>query len=113
MARKSSRDRGFEDGLAGCRIDRIRTYDSEKAEKAYWDAYRAGMAQANPGKWIVQCEREGRIFAVNPNPEYAQCPTCGRRYMKEGNVYMSDRKLTILVGDLLLSLMKAVDNPPA
>jgi hypothetical protein len=84
-------EKGRRAGLASERKDRTRMYESDKAEKAYWNGYIDGMKLANVGKYIVQCEREGKIFATaDVNDCY--CPTCGRRYINGE----SDRKITVI-----------------
>lgn len=85
-------DLGFIHGESGNKNDRARVYETQKAENAYWDGYTAGMIAANPGKRIVQCEREGKIFAV-ADVNDCTCPTCGRRYID----LESDRKLKVLL----------------
>lgn len=81
-------------GIEGTRKDRSRTFESDKAENAYWNGYIDGMKLANKGKYVVQCNREGMIFATE-TPNDCICPTCGRRYI---NGY-SDRTL-IVIGKL-------------
>lgn len=91
-------DRGLTDGRLGSRRDRARTYESDKAEKEYWRGYVLGVEQANPGKAIVQCERDGTIFTIpTMNTDRIDCPTCGRGYIKEDHDFVSDRKLTVLL----------------
>lgn len=89
-------DRGVADGMIGNRKDRSRIYETDKAEKAYWQGYIHGMKAAYPGKIIVQCERDGKIFAISSlDVKKIVCPTCARVYVKEGDEFHSDRKLTI------------------
>ncbi len=84
-------DKGFNDGKLNKRNDRHRTYQGNASEHSYWSGYVMGFAQVNPDKRIVQCEREGKIFACD-NINDCTCPVCGRRYINGE----SDRPLTIL-----------------
>jgi hypothetical protein len=97
MGKMKAYDKGLHDGRFESRKDRVRTYESDRAEKEYWRGYLDSMIGANPGKLIVQCEREGRIFATDDQARIL-CPTCGRTYIKEPGTtfWESDRKLTIL-----------------
>lgn len=53
---------------------------------------------------VVRCERDSTLWVVKPTPfaempfniDGITCPTCGRHYIKEDNIYTSDRPLTIL-----------------
>jgi hypothetical protein len=85
-------DRGFQDGLSNSKDGRYRVYETDKAEKAYWEGYVAGMKHSNPGKRIVECTRDGKFFAVE-NINLCTCPTCGRTYIN----LESDRKLKVIV----------------
>lgn len=87
---------GFREGTENFRKDRVRRYETNYAERTYWLGYLEGVKKANPGKMVVRCEREGKVFAVSPNATEILCPTCGRTYIKEGKDFVSDRKLTIL-----------------
>lgn len=89
---------GLADGRNLARHDRIRKYETDKAETNYWRGYVAGVQERFPGCIIVRCEREGKIFAVRTlDCESIECPICGRRYMKQENgSFESDRKLTIM-----------------
>ncbi len=88
---------GFELGKSGEEIRNIRRYETEKAQNNFLDGYVAGLQISNPGQWIVQCNREGRIFPVTPNRKRYSCPTCGRLYeLEDDGIYRSDRDLKII-----------------
>jgi hypothetical protein len=97
MAVVKAYDRGLREGRAELRKDRARTYETDKAEDNYWKGYLVGMIEMNAGKMIVQCNREGRVFATDVQARIL-CPTCGRTYIKEPDTdfWESDRKLKIL-----------------
>lgn len=88
-------DQGFQDGTNKVRKDRVRHYQTDKAEKSYWQGYLDGIAKASPGKMIVRCEREGAVFATI-RQDNITCPVCGRGYCFNGKDWESDRLLTIL-----------------
>lgn len=87
---------GWTDGFKDLRKDRIRRYQTQKVEDDYWRGYIQGVKDANHGKMIVRCEREGKIFATHSS-ETITCPACGREYVRNfANQWEADRLLTIL-----------------
>lgn len=114
-------DIGYLHGSSGQKQVAGRAYESEKANKAYFEGFADGVRARHPGQMIVQCNRDSTIFAAYPQEgfNYAPdgskattkaitCPTCARRYffsqetpedMKgyPGPGWYSDRKLTILI----------------
>lgn len=88
-----AKEKGYQDGRAGNRNDRVRRYQTDKAENDYWVGYLEGIMSMYPGFRIVRCERDGKIFAVDDADIMdVFCPVCARRYIN----LESDRKLTIL-----------------
>ena len=104
-------DKGKLDAINGT-VKRGRAYETNKANDTYFAGVVAGLCERHPGQMIVRCERDGTIFAAYPEPlqipvwndntvthkttSTITCPTCGRRYIREDNDFVSDRKLTIL-----------------
>lgn len=107
-------DRGYLEGIAGKPHVKGRAYETDKANKAYFQGYAMGLHVRHKDRKIVKCNSDSTIFAaivvpyittyvfpdgttVNENMEYIECPTCARRYFKDSDgVYHSDRDLTIL-----------------
>lgn len=98
----SAYQNGFQDGLNASRHNRVRIYETDKAEKEYWRGYANGVRFNNPDKMTVRCEREGKVFATIEKDEIV-CPTCGRTYIREEGHWESDRRLTILPPDPVYS----------
>lgn len=92
---KSSYFVGIEDGKANARSAGGRRYETDNAEERYWWGYAIGVSIANPGKAVVRCEREGKVFA-SVLGRTVECPTCRRVYVLEGEKWISDRELTII-----------------
>ncbi len=106
--------KGKDLGTRGAEYPSGRQYETEKSQKEFKQGYVDGLKLRHPGQMIVQCNREGAIFAAYPvdrtkyTGRYIECPTCGRRYYENGQCttddlpdasgpgYYSDRKLTIL-----------------
>ena len=89
-------DRGFRDGASGAKQVYGRAYETDKANKAYYQGFADGLRSVNPGKMIVRCNRDATIFAA-PVSDSVVCPACYRRYtLEEDGKYRSDRELTVI-----------------
>jgi hypothetical protein len=90
----------YETGRAesGTRRDRIRRYQSDKAERDYWRGYTDVIIESIPADTlVVQCERDGLIFTAPVDATAITCKGCGRGYLREADgSFESDRKLTII-----------------
>lgn len=101
---KSAYQTGFDDATLRHPMRRGRAYESDKANKAYYQGYADGMKALHPELAVAQCQRDGTIFSALPEPyilpsgptEYVECGTCGRRYFKEGDKWVSDRELKVI-----------------
>jgi len=100
-------DKGFAAGKANEKQKYGRAYETDKANREYFDGYAKGIAAAHPScGMVVQCTRDSTIFPAYPQAadtrgksKYVTCPTCDRRYFKEEGKehYESDRTLKILI----------------
>lgn len=83
---------------SGTRLNRIRRYQSDKAERDYWRGYTDVIIEAiKPDTFVVQCERDGMIFTAPLAATSIDCPVCGRGYeLQSDGTFVADRKLSIL-----------------
>jgi hypothetical protein len=90
-------DKGFLDGKSGKRQPTGRVFETDKVNDAYFHGYANGVKARFPNQPIVKCNRDSAIFPAFEQNEHIVCPTCARIYIKEGDKYVSDRELTILI----------------
>lgn len=90
----------YEKGLAHAMVGepqiKGRAYEGNTANKNYFLGYADGLRKKHLGRLIVQCTRDSTIFAAVVDNDSITCPTCARRYIREGSVYVSDRELKLL-----------------
>lgn len=90
-------DVGFLHGSTGEKQKQGRAYETDRANKAYFEGFADGLRKRHPGQPIVKCNRDSTIFPAYVHNDSITCPACGRRYMKnEQGEYESDRRLVFL-----------------
>lgn len=95
--------------VKGSSVKVVRIYETDKAHKAYIEGIIECLRERYPASKIVRCDRDFTILAAVPQDgwnydaegnkkpaQHIECPTCGRRYFKEGDKYVSDRDLKFL-----------------